>query len=310
MTTEPTNELTPSGSLMDSVKDILNGAESKPTNEADQGEPRVDNKATAAPDGDNEASSDAGNNDTIELSDDGIGLLSLKSEALASDEGQGALAQLAEKAGLSMEALYKTPVPLGGELGEKTLGELKDIAKTQNEFAEVRQAFDDEKMQHENEVIRSRQELNEIIQLLPQVPEALVQKARANFGTMVENERQALFTIKPEWRDEENFARAKEQIMSSASEYGFNKADLEGVFDHRLIKLLHDFSVLRGRFAEANAARKRQVAEHAKQTRTRGNNAQRGNKPNKQQPTTKGDTLKGAEKLSAVKNILIEGTSR
>jgi len=50
--------------------------------------------------------------------------------------------------------------------------------------------------------------------------------------------------------------------LTGISEYGFSRADLNMISDHRLTKLLHDFATLKERVGKANA-RLKEVRDNA-----------------------------------------------
>ncbi len=205
------------------------------------------------------------------LSEDGLGMQPAAAGGGDPDEPIAlALQELAEKAGVSLKELYATVVPLGGELHEATtLGALKDQFKDYSTLVETRDAFEEGRTLFENDMIRTRGELQELVKMLPEIPPAMVQKAAQAFADSRDQEREALHRIKPEWKDADTYARAQDAILETVSEYGFKRGDLESVFDHRLTKLLWDFHVMRERFSNANAGAKK-VVTVGKQRRTRG----------------------------------------
>ena len=166
------------------------------------------------------------------------------------------LHELAEAAGIDAEKLYGLEVPLGGDAAPITLGKLKDAYQQTGALEAERTELDDRRTEFENEMIRSRQELTEIIKLLPQVPPALLQKAQAAHQAQVETMRRDMLTYKPEWADDSKYQAAKADILEAVKDYGYTRGDLDLVIDARLTKLLHDFAGLKKRVAKANAAAK------------------------------------------------------
>ena len=163
------------------------------------------------------------------------------------------LAELAESAGIKVEDLYKLTIPLrdGGE--PVTLGAMKDsLAKAQN-LDLLAVEIEDRRTEFENGMIRARAELGEVVSLLPEVPPALIEAARAKHIETLDRERAALLDVKPEWRDDQVFARAQDDILEAVADYGFKRSDLDLVVDHRLTKLLHDFAGMKKRIDAANA---------------------------------------------------------
>lgn len=214
------------------------------------------------------------------LSEDGLGLQAA-SDADGGDSDaplKRELAMLAEKAGLTIEELYAVEVKLGDDLEPTTLGKLKDNFRDYSKLETAQSSFDEHRTEFENDMIRSRAELQEVIKLLPQVPQELIQQAQESFQAARDTERAALYLIKPEWKDPEVFARAQDQVMETVKDYGFTRVDLDAVLDHRLTKLLHDFHTMRERFKAANAGAKKVVTgtrqSKAKATRDRANRSQ------------------------------------
>lgn len=200
---------------------------------------------------------DSGEDDTPEkISEDGLGM-EPGTDGGDADPVTASLKNLAEKAGVAVEDIYDIEVPTGDGQEPMTIGDLKDSFTALTKLETTKQTFEDTRTDFENEMIRARAELQGIIQLLPEVPAELIQRAATEYAQTQDNERQALFRIRPEWRDPEAFARAQESILESVSEYGFSKAELNQVVDHRLTKLLWDFHTLRERVREANAGAKR-----------------------------------------------------
>ena len=173
-----------------------------------------------------------------------------------------ALAELAEKAGTTIEEIYKLPVAMPDGRSSRTLGELKDSYQDVEAIEEQRGAFEAHRTAFENDMIRSRGELQEVLKMLPEIPEAVIAQARQKYAELIDNERAALLAVKPEWADPDKFMAAQDQMVEAIADYGFRKSDLSDVKDHRLTKLIYDFSVLKRRVSEAKASRKKLVRDH------------------------------------------------
>jgi len=239
------------------------------------------------------------------LSEDGLGM----QPATGADGGDPddpialRLQELAEKAGVTIKELYATVIQLGGEQDEATtLGALKDQFRDYSQLEATRSAFEESRTVFENDMIRSRGELQEVIKLLPEVPDAIVQQAQQVYAASRDKEREALHLVKPEWKDAEAFARAQDAMLETVAEYGFKRADLDAVLDHRLTKLLWDFHVMRKRFSEANASAKK-VTRVSKQRRVRGNQQAPKVALNKQLSQAR-DSHSTEEKTAAVSALL------
>lgn len=178
-------------------------------------------------------------------------------------KGPSSLAELAESAGLTTEQIFELQVPMPDGAEPIKLGQLKDSAAEFATLGEQTTELDDRRQDFENEMIRARQELTEVIQLLPEVPPELIAQAKAKHTAHLDAERQALLGVKPEWADPKVYAAAQDEILEAVADYGFHRADLDLVLDHRLTKLLHDFAGMKARIGRANAAMK-EVRKQAK----------------------------------------------
>ncbi len=162
-------------------------------------------------------------------------------------------AELAQSAGVSISELYEVPIPLGDERGSTTLGELKDRFRDLQRVDQVRDQMEGQRVEFENSMIRARGELNEIVGLLPNVPAELLERARSQHRLTRDTERESLISVKPEWADEKKFEAAQTEIVDAIADYGFKRGDFDLILDHRLVKLLHDFSGMKRRLASADS---------------------------------------------------------
>ena len=178
------------------------------------------------------------------------------------DEGLAAasLSDLAKQAGVSIESLYDVAIPLGDERDPTTLGAMKDRFNELLRVDQLHGELETQRTDFENSMIRARSELNEIVGLLPQIPQELLERAQSQHRATREAEREALIQIKPEWRDDQKFEAAQGEILEAIGTYGFGRTDLDLVLDHRLVKLLHDFAGMKRRLAAADVGAK-QVRE-------------------------------------------------
>jgi len=172
----------------------------------------------------------------------------------ADGEKPTTLDQAAKNLGLTIEQLYDLEVPLRDGAEPVTLGTMKDRMQESEDLIGLRSELDDRRSSFENEMMRARQELQRVVELLPTVPPALIEQAQQAHIAHVERERVALLSIKPEWRDPAAFASAKDAMLEVCAPYGFTRLDLDLVIDHRLTKLLHDFASLKQRVDRASAS--------------------------------------------------------
>jgi len=166
------------------------------------------------------------------------------------------LEALAEQLGVKPDEIYKLQIPMRDDGTMVTLGALKDQAGKALDLDDQSAEIETRRTAFENDMLRSRQQLNDIVSLLPEVPPALVERARANQIEATDRERNALLEVMPAWKDDQVYQSAQADILEAVADYGFQRFDLDAVVDHRLIKLLHDFTGMKKRIAAANAKAK------------------------------------------------------
>ena len=219
----------------------------------------------------------------------------------------GSLKELAENAGLTLDELYQLKVPMGDGRDAVALGGLKDqLTEAVNLDATRSEAFEAERVEFENEMIRGRQELQQIVAQLPELPPGLLDSAKQAHIELIDRERAALLTVKPEWSDPETYRAARVEILGAVAEYGFGESDLGMVVDHRLTKLLHDFARLKQRVATANS-RMKEVREGGQPKRARGaSTVKRGGKA-ADGLIEKARTGDDRDKQNAVAAVILQG---
>lgn len=148
------------------------------------------------------------------------------------------LTSLAETLGVTVKDLYALEVP--SSKGEKyTLGQLKDAKAAEDEFHVAKARWDEDKLRKEREQLRAEDELHELLSTLPKdavKPETL-EKIRNRANERLALERRRTLDAIPEWRDETVREQELAKIVEFTREYG---VALEGITDHRLMKLIRD----------------------------------------------------------------------
>jgi hypothetical protein len=102
-------------------------------------------------------------------------------------------------------------------------------------------------------------------QLQEQQRQAMLQQEMAK---KLPQERESMLNARPEWRDEQQFQAARGEMSSYARKLGFTDAEIQGVFDHRFMLVLHDAA----RYAQLQA----QAPQAVKRVRTAPQVAQPG----------------------------------
>lgn len=163
------------------------------------------------------------------------------------------LADIAEALGIKAEDVYKIQIPMRDGTEPVTLGALKDQVGKAADLDDQSVEIEERRTAFENDMIRSRQEISEIVSLMGEVPQALIDRARSAQIETLDRERNSLLEIMPAWKDDQVYQAARGDILEAVADYGFTRSDLDLVVDHRLTKLLHDFAGMKKRIDAANA---------------------------------------------------------
>lgn len=156
---------------------------------------------------------------------------------------------------LTPEQVYAIKVPMPNGAEALTIGTLKDrIGEvTDLEIREVQ--FDERRIKQEGELLRSQSELKGILELLPKdaLSNAVLKKVRERQDLTVRREKQLTLQHIPEWRNEEKRTAEIEGIVEVLGDYGFDESFLTSVVDHRAMKLLRDYFLIRSRIKKSLA---------------------------------------------------------
>lgn len=153
------------------------------------------------------------------------------------------LTAAAEALGLKVEDLYALEIP-SAKQGEKpyTLGTLKDLAATQDDFSVRSLKLDSDRRTFERERVTAETELREIMANLPEdalKPEAL-KKLRAGIEARHAREREAIVRSIPEWADEAVRLKDLRDMVEHLKGYGVPETFLMEHFDHRTMLFVRD----------------------------------------------------------------------
>lgn len=95
-----------------------------------------------------------------------------------------------------------------------------------------------------------QQAIHQYMGALNQQAQQAAMQQQESMRAAVAQEREKLFAAIPEWRNEESFAKDKQAMTKYAIERGFQQAELDQIFDHRYMRVLHDAA----RYQELQAA--------------------------------------------------------
>jgi hypothetical protein len=184
----------------------------------------------------------------------------------AEDEDEGAAAadaplvsvdDAAKKLGLTREQFNALTVQVGGD--SLTLGQLKAKLPEIARLDKARNELDDERGTWELERIASYRNLTAIIDALPKnaMTAGLLRQLEVQHENNRAREMETLHFARPRWQDATYAAAARVKIHAVAKEYGFTRAEVDGLMDHRQVLLVQDYAELRERVrASRDTARK------------------------------------------------------
>jgi hypothetical protein len=171
---------------------------------------------------------------------------------------------------------------------EMTVGEAKDLAQ---DFT-TRQV---DLIERENSLMTRTNELNELGQYLnlpPEVRERIQQQQMQHLTT----QHHAMLAAIPEFKDQAVFEKGRLAMFDLGHEYG---VDLSKVTDHRVVKMLYDFTRLKAgiKSARENVKPIRTPEPKAKQVRQTGRQTELSNAMTRAQTGTQADKEAAVEML-------------
>ena len=186
--------------------------------------------------------------------------------------------ELAKQAKINMKDLYALTVGFGDGTEPMTLGAMKDHIKASLDMSVREDELATGKESLQNEIMKTRSELEHAIQLAQVTPE-MMQQGAAAFEALLAREQTALRNAIPEMNDPEFRKTAHDQVTAIAEQYGISGQEVNNLADHRVYKLVMDYAALRKRVTDANAKLKKtrkgsQVGTGNGQARPTGNDAQ------------------------------------
>ncbi len=132
-----------------------------------------------------------------------------------------------------------------GEGGEsQTISQLKDHYQATKSLESDREAWEETRRGQENEQMVARQQLNTLAVMLGEVKPELLKAAQEHQALNAEHEARMLLQVKPEWATPAVKKQATDDMLVTALDYGFTEQQFMGIDDHKIIKLLHDYTVL------------------------------------------------------------------
>lgn len=154
------------------------------------------------------------------------------------------LKDLAATLEIKASELYDVQVPLGkGE--SASLGQLKDNHTKYIKLKAGQEQYEHNKTRADNEMMVARRQLEQLISIgnaNGQITPELLEYVDNMQSETITRERAALRQVIPEWTDNQVRSTDYGSIIDLMGQYGFSKAEVENVMDHRLIKFVHDMT--------------------------------------------------------------------
>lgn len=165
------------------------------------------------------------------------------------------LKTLAETLGVEVSELYNLELTDGTGKTHK-LGALKDLAVQQDKVTAKELELSERETTESNNLLRQRQELEQLVGMIPRemLKPELIERIRSEREKYIAQEVDKLIDVIPEWKNQATLAADKSQMASFLKEYGIEPETLQGMVDHRFIKLIRDSWQRKARIDKAMAA--------------------------------------------------------
>ena len=164
------------------------------------------------------------------------------------DEPEQAVEVEAEPEMEGPEIDYDLEIPMPDGREPMTLGQMKDRV---NQLERT----DQQMIERENALMRQQDELAEVMQQMGGIPPGLQEQAAQRNQQRLQHEHERMLEAIPEWKEKETFDRDRGQIFETAKQYGLGD-EIGQISDHRIVKLLRDFSRLLSKSTEGETLKK------------------------------------------------------
>lgn len=207
---------------------------------------------------------------------------------------------IAEALGVDLAELWESTEYTDPRGNTRKLGELKDLATANVDHDARELEFLTRKSAGENELMVQRQELDYILRNIPKAALTPELKARAvaERDRIVKEQRALTVKAIPAWSNAATEKKDRAAIAERMRQYGYTATDLERFHDHRMLKLLHDYTELRARVDDALAKKTEDKSGDAAPARRRARTAP---------PVRLGPNATRTQKVAAVAQLLRTG---
>lgn len=162
---------------------------------------------------------------------------------------------LAGANGLELDDLYKLTISLSDDAEPVTVEQLKDSYAKVEELDLRELEFAEERAKGESELLRARNELQQVLAALPKgaVNDQVLERIRANDEKVMARERGLTLDAIPQWNDAEVRTADLAAMTEHLQQYGFPVGYLEQVVSHQQLKYIRDNMLRERRVRDAIA---------------------------------------------------------
>ena len=153
--------------------------------------------------------------------------------------------------------MYKAVVSLPDELGTATVEELKDAYTASRKHEGQASALAEEQERFANDKLRYMQAIKALESKLPENATEVLEAANQAKAVYDQEQQALLEQVIPGWKDPEVKRRDAEQILELGKTYGPTTVNaLAQIGDAGLMKLVYDYTKLRGRISDIQSKRR------------------------------------------------------
>lgn len=152
------------------------------------------------------------------------------------------LAELAERLGVQVAELYDITIPAGSGREAMKLGQLKDRFESWGSLEADRLAFSETQVAHQAEIERGKQELRELLSVIPRqhLTQEALQRAAARVAERHRAQDAQVLEVFPEWKDPAKRQADIGEYSKMLEGYGLSAAEVKAIRDPRLLRFIRD----------------------------------------------------------------------
>lgn len=154
---------------------------------------------------------------------------------------------------LTPEQAYAIKIPMANGAEPLTIGQLKDKIQDLSNFEIEQVQFDERRIRQEGELLRSQNELRDILAMLPKeaITPKVLEAIHKRQDATTKRERQLTVEHIPSWRDDKKRDEEINAMQEMLADYGFDESFLHSVVDHRAMKFIRDTMLIRQRIRKS-----------------------------------------------------------